>query len=285
MGMRYNEARFKASHNSYDREDLSITQQLQWSNVDPHHGGCRGLELDLVQRRLERDGDPWRWSVSHGGRYNDAADKQFHYFLKILRTWAERHPSHQVVTLTLDLKSQHGDHTEFPGRFDHYVSRALGRYRILTPRDVIGPHPDLVTATVHGAWPTLRDLRGHFILCLSGHATRKATYAGTNPGKRLCFAGAKRVNPPAHGHRAFFNFFMPAGKLDAATRIRILRRFADQGFITRAFGLNDRRAWDRAQRGGANILATDYVTGKRWARAGCKTFEPRDGIRSQQMEC
>ncbi len=53
----------------------------------------------------------------------------------------------------------------------------------------------------------------------------------------------------------------------------------------RVFGLNDRRAWDRAQRGGANILATDYVTGKRWARAGCKTFEPRDGIRSQQMEC
>ncbi len=283
--MRYNEARFKASHNSYDIEELSITQQLEWNEDHPHHGGCRGLELDLVQRPLKAEGNPWRWSVSHGGKYKDAPDKQFHYFLKILKTWAYQHPSHDVITLTLDLKKQHGDHAEFPGRFDRYVSRALGRSRVLTPSEVMSDHADLVTATAQGAWPDVDHLYGKFVLCLSGHSTRKSIYAATNPKQRLCFADASAPKPPLTGDRAFFNFFMPPDKLAANEQIRVLQQFAEIGLITRSYGLDGHWSWDRAQRGRSNILATDHVTKKKWARPGCNPFEVRDGPRSKQMEC
>lgn len=56
-----------------------------------------------------------------------------------------------------------------PGRFDHYVSRALGRDRIFTPRDVMGPH--------HSVPVRARN--------------PKATYAGTNPRKQWARAGCR----------------------------------------------------------------------------------------------
>jgi hypothetical protein len=143
----------------------------------------------------------------------------------------------------------------------------------------------LVTAAVQGAWPDVDHLDGKFVLCLSGHSTRKSIYAATNPKQRLCFADSSAPKPPLTGDRAFFNFFMPPDKLAANEQIRVLQQFAEIGLITRSYGLDGHWSWDRAQRGRSNILATDHVTKKKWARPGCNPFEVRDGPRSKQMEC
>ena len=114
---------------------------------------------------------------------------------------------------------------------------------------------------------------------------RSVPRTDTTPKRRLCFADGKRTQPPPSGNRAFYNFLMPADRLDRPAIIQILGRFADQGFITRAYGLDEQRRWDQGQQGRANILATDRVTKKKWARVGCKPFEQRDGPRSKNMEC
>ena len=80
----YSETSFKASHNSYDRDERPLSFQLGW-RAKPHQDGCRGLELDLHQSH-----DLWLWSVSHTGPYQGAADKQFGEYLIHLNAWSEQ---------------------------------------------------------------------------------------------------------------------------------------------------------------------------------------------------
>jgi len=58
--LRYSEVAFKASHNSYDRDEKPITTQTGWSSKNQYQGGCRGLELDIHQSE-----QLWLWSVAH----------------------------------------------------------------------------------------------------------------------------------------------------------------------------------------------------------------------------
>jgi hypothetical protein len=54
--MKYNQASYKQSHNSYDRDEDSH-QSLLFHPNDPGNAGCRGLEYDI-----------WRHSDSSNGR-------------------------------------------------------------------------------------------------------------------------------------------------------------------------------------------------------------------------
>lgn len=45
----YHESCFKASHNSYERDE-DLHEQLRWNASQPAQGGCRGLELGLSLR-------------------------------------------------------------------------------------------------------------------------------------------------------------------------------------------------------------------------------------------
>ena len=76
----YNRVAFKASHNSYERNEMPITTQLNWSKTNPHQKGCRGLELDIHQ-----SGNLWLWSVSHLLPYRGDADWQFSEYLILLK--------------------------------------------------------------------------------------------------------------------------------------------------------------------------------------------------------
>ena len=66
--VRYNEAQFKAAHNSVDRAE-SVTQQLDTDPDKPHQGGCRGVEFDVVLDPASIKTDTWRFGVQHGGEF------------------------------------------------------------------------------------------------------------------------------------------------------------------------------------------------------------------------
>lgn len=259
---RYGQVSFKASHNSYERDEQPITEQLRWSGQNPHQAGCRGLEIDIAKAR-----QLWVWSVQHSDDYSGAVDRQFTEYLTHLRRWSDLHPRHDVITVTIDLKSRTRDTRQFPRYFDMVIAEYLGEERLFTPHELRASNPNLVAAAMRDGWPTLGELRGKFILCLSGeHEETKRWYAGGQ--RRLCFVD-QRVRSgdgnPSTGAGSVVFFYLDAG--DSWAWDRLLRWFATQrGFVTRAYGLNSEGIWNKAKAAEANILSTDKVRNHPWAK-------------------
>ena len=264
----YSKVRFKASHNSFERDEQPITSQLRWTKRTPSDRACRGLELDLHQ-----SGRNWAWSIDHIAPYSGAADRQLSEYLVLLRSFSDEFADHDVITVTLDLKDEASDLESFPWGIDAYIGRHLGAEKLYKPAELRGLADDLVSGAMINGWPTLGELRGKFILCLSGNEATKAAYAGSGEG-RLCFADLKIDDPmkipgTGAGTRVFLNFNMTVA-IDWA---RTSRHFARQrGFVTRGYGINDPAMWRKATRAKLNILATDKVCNHEWAGVGMLPF-------------
>ncbi len=263
----YNEVVFKASHNSFERDERPITEQLTFNRRTPHQAGCRGLELDLRESP-----NLTVWAVDHD-EYTARADRQFAAFLAHLKRWSTMHPSHDVITITLDLKARARDRRTFPRYLDAMIDESLGRDLLFTPGEMIGNRRSLVAAAMSNGWPSLGELAGRFVLCLSGDEPTKRSYASAGRS-RLCFADRRvlrgdRFPARREGDRIFFNF----NAAESWSWDGRLKWFARQrGFITRAYGVNSDDLWDRVVAADANIVATDKVRNHQWARVGTEPF-------------
>jgi len=283
--LRYHEACYKASHNSYLRQELPAISQLQWTDNAHHQYGCRGLEIDLYQSDKN-----WLWSVSHLPPYSGSIEDQFSSYLQQLATWSELNVDHDVITIMLDLKKTRFDDRDFPGFFDSYLRSNFPVERLFTPADLMGSHGNLVKAAVTDGWPRLNDLRNKVLFCFSGNEKRKRLYANRAPKQRLCFSDHKLGpddDPPSlvKGSRVFFNFDLSDDDLFkdghheigggfVKTKLPKLLKFfqAHHGLVTRGYGLNASWHWNNAHKLGINNLSTDKVTGSQWAKVGDLPF-------------
>jgi hypothetical protein len=251
----YNQVSFKASHNSYDRNE-PLTQQLQWNRADPWQCGCRGLELDISQSSSGN-----QWSVSHDPGYS-SGDPQLSEYLQQLQEWARQNPGHDVVTLYLDLKSvQKG----FENGLDQYVSQYLA-CPVYRPADLMGSQPTVPDGARVNGWPTLTALADTFIIVLSGLADAKAAYAANDPRSRLCFAD-KSCGPsevPQSNDRVFFNYHLYSDEANQWGPV-FRGQATNPASICRGWVLNGESLWNTALNSGCNVLATDKVSNYEWA--------------------
>ena len=269
----YNLAAFKASHNSYDRDEQPITTQLQFHPDDPSACGCSGLELDIWQSNSE-----WKWSVSHTGGYSSKAENQLSAYLRQLRSWSDQNPSHRVIELHIDIKNTPMSNAEFPAQFDAYLREYLPSSMLFTPSRLMTPESsDLVAGAQLNGWPALKLLAGKFIVCLSGNEGRKATYALTEPRERLCFADLELETDPVQfpdfnrGSRVIMNYHL-YDRLSENWIPQLQEMARQPGFLTRGYVLNDASIWEKAQVACLNIMATDRVSGHSWAQNGPEPF-------------
>ncbi|MDX1646667.1 MAG: Ca2+-dependent phosphoinositide-specific phospholipase C [Longimicrobiales bacterium] len=211
---------------------------------------CRGLELDLVQAS-----DAYRWSVQHG-LGGDGPD--LGSVLEGIAAWADdpANRKHPVVTIHLDLKNAPLSHSGFAAAIDDLLIHHFGEGRLYRPGDVMDAHTDLVRGARSTGWPTAAELRGRFLLCLTGRGARKAFYARHEPRRRVCFAdypGSRGA--PRRGHRIFANLFVDAHGY-SGNLARVKRQ---PGFVARGYNIVHRRTWDLSIDGRANILAGDVL--------------------------
>lgn len=251
----YNTVSFKASHNSYDRDE-TLVEQLHWDSEDPWQGGCRGVELDINQ---SKDGN--QWSVGHVGGYS-TKERQLSQFLNELRVWSIRNPGHDVVTLYLDLKEVHAG---FADKLDAYVADYLDR-PVYRPVELMRNEPSVPAGAAKYGWPTLNQLRGKFIVVLSGDGDAKATYAADRPRERLCFADRDRNadQVPESDSRVFFNYHLYSADRNTWTPV-FEAQALNAATILRGYVLSGEDLWNDALAAGCNILATDKVRGHSWA--------------------
>jgi hypothetical protein len=284
----YNEAQFKAAHNSIDQKE-SLAEQLEWKEAEPARGGCRGIELDLV---LDPDslkpGQSWVFGVQHGGAFRLDTPRLLDC-LRQVRSWIEAHPRHSVITVHLDLKREAtlGEDGAFVKEIDGLLARELGKERIFTPGALQRGEATLLAGARKRGWPRLGELRGKLILVFSGEdrdepvARRRRAYASAAPGERLCFVDLDQraggvegfdecdLQSPYYqgGSRVFLN--LQLGRKDWTG---LARRAHAQGFVTREWRANTEESWRTSRDAGINVLSTDRIQGEAWASVGPSTF-------------
>ena len=273
--LRYNEVSMKAAHNSYERNERFI-DQLSWDAFPGQNFqcGCGGLELDIAQ---SDDGEDW--SVGHGKAY-EKDRRQLSGYLSDLTAYSRAHPGHDVITLHLDLKHVATD--DFPEKLDAYI-RARLLTHIYTPGKLMGSAQSLPEGAREHGWPTIEQLAGHILICLTGDGLAKGSktqakekYAETQPKDRLCFADkdCDAGESPSDAHRVFFNYH-----IFHSARDKWMGTFRDaasrKDTILRAYEADSPENWLDALESGCNLLATNKIRNATWAAVGNQRFVKR----------
>jgi len=274
--LRWHQVRFKASHNSYERDE-DLHQQLLWDVGAPWQGGCRALELDI-----------WRHSDASGGTslgyftvaHSSPGDVPLANYLGHLLSFHANWLNHDPVLVTLDIKCSHGSAAVFPAEIDRYLGEWFDRSLVYKPADLRAraPLPSLADVVGRAGWPRVKELCGRFIFCLSGTEDWKRTYAIGTAASSLCFADfdvdddreVDQFGNALPANRVFANLHLySANYATWSVSVPHLRR---SGYIVRGYVLNSAAIWSKAMTAGVNVIATDEVRGGVWASVGSEPF-------------
>lgn len=268
----YQNLTFKASHNSYDRNE-TLTEQITWHSDDPSNCGCRGIELDIW--RESSDFVPYEsinsdyFKVAHVTPVFGAP--KLSDYLAELKEWHNDNPGHDPIFVVLDIKSSHGGFSDFNVALDTYLGEYFGRDLIFKPNELFySEDKDLCENVIANGWPSVEDesMRGKFIFCLSGNKEWKQEYADTDLKKALCFSDKDEsgsdsgLQPPTSGNIIFFNFHVYTRDLNNWSQS--IPRFTAKNMFTRAYVANGENLWDNCVTATFSVVATDKVSGHSW---------------------
>lgn len=297
--LRYNEVQFKVAFDSHTKGPLD--QQLAFSPHKPWEGGCLGIELDVVQNpNLTGSDDDWEFALQNGGEFQKE-NPGLRQTLRDLRQWSSNHPGHHVVTIHIALKGKStlGDDKLFCEKFDEVLANELGIERIFTPAYLQRDASSLLSAVQQYGWPTLEDLRGNFIIVLTGDdsnrlvSLRRMVYTYNEAYKRLAFVDidhreARRfsknisdIDNPGYreGSRVFLNI-----KLGHGDWIRLANGARKFGLVTRLWKANTQSDWNLAKQANVNLIATDMIHDSQWTALTTPVEDFRDEVELEMEE-
>ena len=255
--VRYNEVRQKSVHNCFQRSEGVYDQLFYWR--------VRSLEVDIYtghpfESRVHRAD----WYVYHHLLDLYSSVHQLSHFLQMCAGFHRAVPDHEVVTLFIDIKDGFPDSAtanRSRRRFDELLDRHLGG-NLFRPADLQARQPDASTLTevVQGAgWPTLAELRGKFVVVLTGSELQLGDYIGVHgsPTERSAFVSGnvkKKADIGADRDVVVYNM--------SDEHVQHAREVGAQGYVSRAYYINDEVLWAAAVDAGCNHIATDNVNSR-----------------------
>jgi len=262
---------FKASHNSYGKEETS-NEQLTFDTHAPYHCGCMALEFDIWRHSSTyeylKEIDKNYFTVNHIG---PGKTKLVHYLDEVL-DWHKKNQHHPIILITLDIKSSRGGCDFFHKEIDTYLKCYFDETIIFKPNQLMTDETlSLCENVIMNGWPDLSssELQGKFIFCLSGNKKWKSKYAATNLHDRFCFsdedisASDKEVSPPTKGNVVFFNFHISDHNKEVW--MNTIPPFAEKNLITRIFVANTEADWNNCINANVSAIATDKINST-WAK-------------------
>lgn len=263
----YDQVVQKSVHNAYARFE-PLLDQLVYHRV-------RSVEVDIHDSRSGIDARRGDWFVYHGDQPFNRETNCTHLSdcLGQLAAFHATFPEHEVVTLWVDVKDDF-DGAHGPADLDLAITNALGRGNVVTPEDVIDacrrPGVTTVRAAVTGGctFPTLRTLRGKFIVAVTGGNACDPTspvsaYGGDRPRARTAFLapGVGDSCPveayDRHPDVVFLNLRLRERDRIAAIRARgLVARVYGNGI----YGVDDAGQFAAARAAGATHIATNRVS-------------------------
>ena len=275
-------ARNPKAADTLDYSHESLTEQL--------NAGARQLELDFVYdpeggryasplgRKLVADTTPYDleplkapgMKVIHVPDidYRSVCPRLADCFREI-KAWSDRHPEHVPILIIFNLKQ---DQLKIPGAvpllpFDSKAMdavdaemRAIFRPdQLITPDKVQGKFSTLREAAAAGAWPTLKQARGKFLLAMDESPDVVAVYRGArrNLEGRAMFINTDEASSAA----AYITLNDPINdspRIKAALKAGLIVRTRADADTWEARH-NDRRPQTAAFASGAQYVSTDYM--------------------------
>jgi hypothetical protein len=262
----YDQVVQKSVHNAYARFE-PLLDQLVYHRV-------RSVEVDIHDSREGIDARRGDWFVYHGDQPFNRESSCTHLSdcLGQLAAFHATFPQHEVVTLWVDVKDDF-DAAHRPADLDRTITSALGRDNVVTPEDVVAacgrPGVTSVRDAVTGgcSFPTLRTLRGKFIVAVTGGNSCNPTsavsaYGGDRPLARTAFL-APGVNDdcPVEAYDRRRDVVFLNLRLRERRRIPQIRA---RGMVARVYGngisgVDDAEGFEAARAAGATHIATNRV--------------------------
>lgn len=252
--LRYNYVQQKSAHNAYDK-DLSLTEQLNL--------GLRSLELDIHVNKGSKDPLPKDWYVFHidAPFLRDTNCASLSVCLQELAAFHEAHPTHEVITVWVDLKDSFTTALS-PQTLDEVLQQSLPPESILAPADLFASCPGAIHLrdAVQGRclWPTLNQLTGKFIFAVTGSGLAEGDllteYVDGDALARVAFVAAdlkEREEIGAFVDAVFYNL-----NLD---QTNLMPEVLARGFVGRVWKTNQPGVWGRAAASCTNHIATDRL--------------------------
>ena len=268
----YDQIIFKASHNSYDRDE-TLSEQLTFDATDPSNCGCLALELDIWRHTSPyvpyESIDAGFFTVNH----LTPGDTTLSSYLDQILLWHHDHSTHNAVLITLDIKSSNEGYDNFQDQIDTYLKCYFDETLIFKPNKLMhSSHLDLCENVIHSGWPALTssELKGKFIFCLSGNSEWKSEYARTNLSIRYCFSDEDKsdsdaeVHPPTSGNIVFFNFHIY--DKNRSVWMNTIPPFAANKLITRTYLSDDDTMWTNCIKANVSAIATNKISGESWCK-------------------
>lgn len=239
---KYNKSYGIACHNCYDPHLAT--------NIEDVFPYTTTIEIDIWDNfqgsGLLSAGDKMTgdWYVKHdfwqegnvnccGGSFGDC--------LKRIKTWSDKNPTHDVVTIFIDKKENWSDpnETRKPIDFDNLIVSIFSKNSIYTPSDLLGDKKNLKEAALTN-WATMDSLKGKFIFVITDATditTRKPLneYLEAQKNKAICFvapqiSSADKINQP-DGFTAenaqnvvFYNLEYPSNLSESIASLNCLSR-------------------------------------------------------------
>lgn len=278
--LRYDQVRQKSVHNSFQKAEGVYDQVVYWR--------VRSLEVDVHTWHLFDDGDDGvvvdpetgldDWFVYHEVWDRNSSIHRLGGFLRMCAGVQRALPEHEVITLFLDIKDGFPADvtaTRSRARFDALLDAHLGPH-LYRPADLLATDPtaeSLSDAVERTGWPTLRELRGKFVIVLTGGPLQLRNYIG--PGEtaadRTAFVSDGISAPGEIGADRDIVIHNMSDE-----HLALAREVSSRGFVARAYYVNDRDEWDEAAAGSCHHVATDLINARRdsWSTTSGPTGFP-----------
>jgi hypothetical protein len=257
----YNEVFQKSSHNSYNKGEGIYDQLLYWR--------IRSIEYDIHQGKTGRDTLTHDWYVYHMDVVSSwtSVDK-LSDGLDVLAGFHKLNPQHEVVTLLLCGKDT-WQTNQMPDDLDNLLRTKLtidGHSALYTPSMLLRGSRSLTDSIRYLGWPLLSELRGKFIVLLTGsdlstQDTVLSGYVGTNganASSRVAFICPKTTATSQIGATTYSIFYnLPQDNMSLGSDVQAA------GYVSRVYGstagIDDESLWNQAIGENIHLLATDQV--------------------------
>jgi hypothetical protein len=252
----YNELRQKSSHNSYQRYE-AVLDQLIYHRI-------RSLEFDIHNGKSGWSKVAGNWFVYHDDNEPQTTCHRLSDCLDELRAFHLAHPNHEAVTVWLDLKEPF-ETGRMPQDLDNRITTHLPSTWLFKPSDVMAACPGVnsLQAALTGActWPSHAELRGRFIIVLTGgdvssSTSKLNTYVsnGATATSRVGFIAPDLTSTSGISAKQYVVFFnMANAYAPLASDVHLAN------FVGRVWGVNDSTSWSRAASLNTHHIATDKV--------------------------
>jgi len=247
--LRYNQVQQKASHNSYQRKESIITQLKDFR--------IRTIEFDIHKKAGASERDWWVYHNLKGDA--TVCGTLSECFAKVIE-FHRAEPEHEVVTIFFDVEplGVKADKDDLNRMF----IKSFPAGAILKPWDLMAACPSATnlqeSVTRPGCgWPRLKDIRGKFILVITGgfKVFQDLNYDLKNDSFFLASYARAPEAISLVPDQIFFNLAGPDAFAKTAQ---------EAGFVSRCYWLNSRKDYESAMKLGANLLATDNLDPKQF---------------------